>query len=187
MRTIVLAAVLAAMLGCAATSVPLPAPGVRIWESRDDSAISEGETTLATDPASAYAAATDYSHWPTIFADVARVDVTDQRGVDARVTFVYRDGHRDNLHFHNRPDTRTLWFEDTGGRAEVWAEIAFTPGPVPGTTHVHSRLYADVHGLASLVVTDARLRAMRQQRISSDLFSLQTYFMQQLALRHAQY
>jgi len=27
-----------------------------------------------------------------------------------------------------------VWFEDTGGRAEVWAEIVFIPGDGPGTT-----------------------------------------------------
>jgi hypothetical protein len=80
------------------------------------------------------------------------------------------------VHFHNQPRARIVWFEDTGGSAEVWAEIVFVPGERLGTTRVRSRLYADVHGLASLVVSNAKLRALRQQRVASDLSSLHTYF-----------
>jgi hypothetical protein len=69
-----------------------------------------------------------------------------------------------------------VWFEDTGGRAKVWAEIVFAPGERPGTTRVHSRLFADVHGVASIVVSSGRLRSLRQQRIASDLSHLHTYF-----------
>jgi hypothetical protein len=71
---------------------------------------------------------------------------------------------------------RMVWFEDTGGRAEVWAEIVFGPGDVPGTTRVHSRLFADVHGLASLVVSDRKLRGIREQRVRDDLTHLRSYF-----------
>ena len=92
------------------------------------------------------------------------------------MTFVHADGNRDNVHFHNAPAARMVWFEDTGGRAEVWAEIVFVPGDRPGTTRVRSRLFADVHGLASVVVSGTRVRMMRQQRVASDLSNLRAYF-----------
>ena len=161
--------------GCAAT-VHAPPPGVHVWESRDDVQITEGETRLDIDPDTAYAAACDYARWTSIFPDIARVRVTARDGDDARVTLVHRAGNLDNVHFHNRPDGRVVWFEDTGGVAVVWAEIAFAPGDAPGTTRVHSRLYADVHGFASLLVTNAHLRSLREQRVSDDLVHLRAYF-----------
>jgi carbon monoxide dehydrogenase subunit G len=155
--------------GASATDIP-------IRESRDDSAITEGETILQVDPDTAYRAVTDYPRWRSIFPGIREVLVTEQRGVQARVTLVHAEGNRDNLHFHNAPAARMVWFEDTGGRATVWAEIIFLPGQVPGTTRVHSRLYVDVRGIASLVVSDRKLRSIREQRIRSDLTHLRAYF-----------
>jgi len=153
---------------------------IKVWESPDDAQITEGETTLAVDPDTAYAAAVDYARWPSMFPDIARVAITKRQGDDARVTFVHKDGNRDNVHFHNTPQARMVWFEDTGGRAEVWAEIVFVPGEHAGTTTVHSRLFADVHGLASVVVSGAKVRMLRQQRVTSDLTDLHEYFAKQV-------
>lgn len=176
MRSIV---ALAVLLGCGRTTLATP-PDVRVWESHDSSSITEGETTLDVDPDTAYAAASDYPLWSSMFPDIVQVDVTRQQGVDARVTLVHRAGNRDNVHFHNQPQARMIWFEDTGGHAEVWAEIVFAPGDRIGTTRVHSRLFADVHGIASLVMTDRKLRSLRDERIASDLSHLHSYF----AARH---
>ncbi len=170
MRTLVVLAVLA---GSTAAAVAGP---IRVWESQDDASITEGETTLETDPDTAYASAIDYARWPSMFPDIVRANITKQQGDDARVTLVHRDGNKDNVHFHNTPQARMLWFEDTGGRAEVWAEIIFVPGDRPGTTRVHSRLFADVHGIASVVVSGTKVRMMRQQRVASDLSNLRAYF-----------
>jgi hypothetical protein len=167
---------LAVLLGCGRASALATPSEIRVWESHDDSSISEGETTLDVDPDTAYAAAIDYPKWVSMFPDIVQVDVTKQQGVDARVTLVHRAGNRDNIHFHNQPQARMVWFEDTGGRAEVWAEIVFAPGDRAGTTRVHSRIYADVHGIASLVVTSGKLRSLREQRITGDLQNLRSYF-----------
>jgi len=161
--------------GCASRAVVAPR-SVHIWENHDNGAITEGETTLDVDPGTAYAAATDYPQWAKIFPDVVGVDVTKTEGVDARVTLKHRDGNVDNVHFHNQPQARIVWFEDTGGSAEVWAEIAFMPGERAHTTRVHSRLYANVHGIASIFVTDSHVRELRQQRVADDLVHLHTYF-----------
>jgi hypothetical protein len=169
--------VIAVLLGCG-QPIAAAAPGsdIAVRESRDDSSITEGETILQVDPDMAYRVVTDYPRWKSIFPDIQQVLVTQQQGVDARVTFVHPDGNRDNVHFHNQPAARMVWFEDTGGRATVWAEILFLPGNMPGTTRVHSRLYADVHGIASLVVSDDRLRNMRTERVRSDLTHLRAFF-----------
>jgi hypothetical protein len=155
-------------------------PDVRVYQNPEESAITEGDTVIATDPDTAYRTVTDYARWTIMFSDIKRVIITSQAGGHDRVTFVHGDGNRDNIHFHNRPATRTVWFEDTGGRAEVWVEIVFAAGD-PGTTRVHTRLFADVHGWASLFVSDGKIRSMREQRVRDDLAHLRAYFARDVA------
>jgi hypothetical protein len=158
---------------CAYPKVVAPT-GVQVHEANQT--ITEGEAMLDVDPATAFALVCDYSRWPTIFPDVLHVVVTKQQGDEALVTMIGPNDHHDNLHFHNRPTSNTLWFEDTGGRADVWFEIVFDPGPRPGTTYLHGRLYADVRGVAALVVSDARVRHMREEKLVSDFVAMRTYF-----------
>ena len=176
------------MLALAATTtvaVASPLPEVRVFPSRQHGAITEGEVTLAVDPDAAYREVTDYARWSAMFPDIRRVIVTSRSSGDDRVTFVHADGNRDNIHFRNQPAARMVWFEDTGGCAEVWAEIVFLAGERPGTTRIRSRLYADVHGFASLFVSDGKLRSIREQRVHDDLSNLRTYFARQLEARVA--
>jgi len=151
-------------------------PEISVSASATHDAITEGETTLSAEPEVAYAAVADYAQWSAMFPDIHQVIVTSRTAGDARVTLVHRDGNRDNLHFRNQPAARMVWFEDTGGRAEVWAELVFLPGDRPGTTRLHSRLYADVHGVASLFVSDRKLRTLREQRVRDDLTRLHAFF-----------
>jgi hypothetical protein len=183
MRISQIVTALAWVVACTSATAPLAASpsAVRVFPSPDEGAITEGETVLAADPDAAYRAVTDYPRWSTMFPDIRRVIVTSQAGGHDRVTFVHADGNRDNVHFHNRPATRVVWFEDTGGRAEVWVEIWFLPGDRPGTTRLHSRLYADVHGWASLFVSDSKLRSLREQRVREDLSNLRAYFAREAA------
>lgn len=172
------------MVACASATVAPRAqasPDVRVYQNAEETAITEGVTVLTTDPDTAYRAVVDYPRWPTMFPDIKKVIITSQQGGHDRVTFIHADGNRDNVHFHNRPAQRTVWFEDTGGRAEVWVEITFLPGDQPGTTRLHSRLYADVHGWASLFVTDGKIRSMREQRVRDDLTHLRAYFARDVA------
>jgi hypothetical protein len=176
---------LAWVVACTSATSPLAASpsDVRVYPSPSEGAITEGETVLAAEPDAVYRAVTDYPRWTTMFPNIRQVIITSQAGGHDRVTFVHPDGNRDNVHFHNVPAARMLWFEDTGGRAEVWVEILFLPGERPGTTRVHSRLYADVHGFASLFVTDGKLRSLREQRVREDLTNLRAYFGRDVAAR----
>ena len=168
---------LAPLLVALAVAAPASAsPGVRVYQSSNPS-ITEGETQVAGDPAAVYAVVQDYSRWVDVFPDVARVVVTWRQGPDAKVTLIKPDGNRDNLKFHQTPQARMLYFEDTGNEhAEVWGEIVCAPGDQPGTTRIHTRLYADVHGLATLIVRDGDVRKMREQRVERDLVHVRTYF-----------
>jgi hypothetical protein len=158
---------LAMMIGCAGPAVVPPA-GIVISAPADH--ITNGEVVLRVEPEAAYKLLGDVKNWPTIFPDVLRVSVTSQQGDDALVTLIGPNDHHDNLHFHNRPLTNTIWFEDTGGVAEVQLEITLAPGPTPGTTTARGKIYANVHGVASLVVN------MSEQKLVSDLTALRAYF-----------
>lgn len=171
MRALVLATFLAA------TATASASPDVRIYQSASDPSTTEGDTIVDGDPATIYAIVLDYARWTEVFPDVAKVIVTAQHGVDAKVTLVKPDGNRDNLIFHNQPQARLVYFEDTGNaHAEVWGEIVFAPGDQPGTTRVHTRLHAHVHGVATLVVSDSEVRKMREQKLERDLAHIRRYF-----------
>ncbi len=148
---------------------------VKVFESKQAS-VTEGEAIIATDPDTAYRAVTDYQRWLTMFKNVRRAITLHQDGDEAKVRFVHDDGSHDDLHFKNRPWARTMWFEQIGGDAEVKAEIAFYPGAEPGTCVVHTRFYADVKGMASLFVSDDKVKKLRQDQVRDDLTQLQAYF-----------
>jgi hypothetical protein len=153
---------------------PAP-PGVALWEANDHT--SEGEVVVPGRPAANYAAVSEYAKWPVIFADVARVE---DQGLDAalgeeKVLLVTKEGQNNNLRFHNDPAQKIVRFHDTGGSADVWAEIAFEPA-AGGKTRVRARLHADVHGLMSLFVTDNRLRDQRRKKLSAELVDIQRFF-----------
>jgi len=147
---------------------------VNIFEKGQN--VTEGDAIIATDPETAYRAVTDYQRWLTMFKNVRRAILLHQDGNEAKVRFVHDDGSHDDLHFKNRPQTRTMWFEQLGGDAEVKAEIAFYPGADPGTCRVHTRFYADVKGMASLFVSDDKVKKLRQEQVRDDLTQLQAYF-----------
>lgn len=166
---------LAVLLAAAAPAAA--SPGVRVFQSQSNAAITEGETIVPGDPAVVFAVVEDYSRWVDVFPDVAKVVVTWRQGTDAKVTLIKPDGNRDNLKFHQTPQARMVYFEDTGNEhAEVWGEIVCAPGDQPNTTRIHTRLYADVHGLATLVVSDGDVKRQREQRVERDLDHVRGYF-----------
>jgi len=148
---------------------------VKVFESKQAS-VTEGEAIIATDPETAYRAVTDYQRWLTMFRNVRRAILVNQAGDEARVRFVHDDGSHDDLHFKNRPWARTMWFEQIGGDADVKAEVAFYPGAQPGTCVVHTKFYADVKGMASLFVSDDKVKRLRQDQVRDNLTQLQAYF-----------
>ena len=168
---------LAIALVCAAFPVGA-APGVRVYQSASNPAITEGETVVPGDPGAIYAIVGDFARWVEVFPDVAKVVITWRKGPDAKVTLVKANGDYDQLKFHLTPQARMLSFEDTGNdHAQVWGEIVCAPGDVPGTTKIHTRLFVDVHGIvASIVVGDGDVRKLREQRVERDLVHVRGFF-----------
>jgi hypothetical protein len=160
-------------LASAAHAVP---SSITVFESRAREATTEGVAILAADPDTAYAVAADYANWARVFPGVQRAVVSKRVRDCIEVSLVRRDGNVDRLRFHNRPAARVIAFEQVGGDADVSAEIAFGPGEIVGTTRVHARLHADVHGFASAFVSDSDLRELRQRHVRDDLGHLQAFF-----------
>lgn len=160
------------------------APGITVTQPADQ-AMTEGEVLVDGTPAEVFALAQDYRKWTELMPDVAKVEIHEKKGDDAMVTLVSPTGHRDNLHFHNTPQANLIFFEDTGnhGRADVWAEIVFAPTTNAAQTRVHIRLYAKVHGVATLVISDRDVREQREHKIAGELTQMRDYFRRRVADR----
>jgi uncharacterized membrane protein len=167
-----------------ATATAGTAPGVTVTQPADQ-ATTEGEVIVDGEPAQVFALAQDYRKWTELMPDVAKVEIHEQKGPDAMVTLVSPTGHRDNLRFHNTPQANLIFFEDTGnhGRADVWAEIVFAPAATPAQTRVHIKLYAKVHGVATLVISDRDVREQREHKIAAELTQMREYFRRRVADR----
>lgn len=167
-----------------ATATAGAAPGVTVTQPADQ-AMTEGEVIVDGAPSEVFALAQDYRKWTELMPDVANVEIHDQKGPDALVTLVSPSGHRDNLKFHNTPQANLIYFEDTGnhGRADVWAEIVFVPAATPAQTKVHIKLYAKVHGVATLVISDRAVREQREHKIAAELTQMREYFRRRVADR----
>ena len=172
------------LLTLMASAASAGTPGVTITQPSDP-AVTEGDVTIDGEPAANFALVQDYRKWTEIMPDVAKVEISEQKGVDARVTLVSPSGHRDNLHFHNTPQANLIFFEDTGngGRADVWAEIVFIPTAQPQQSRVHIKLYAKVHGVAALVVSESEVREKREHQIAGELTHIRDYFRSRVANR----
>jgi carbon monoxide dehydrogenase subunit G len=166
------AAVLTASCGASAEDY-VRSPAVRMWSK---GTTTEGEVTVAGEPADVYAAVTDYQKWTVIFPNLASLTVKSGDAIAATVETVSTKGKHHTLVFKNDPRARVIRFEERGGRAEVKAEISFRAGARKGETIVHARLYADVHGAASLFVSDAKIRGKREKKVMGDLARLYAYF-----------
>jgi hypothetical protein len=143
----------------------------RVWNGRQ-AATSEGEVVLAASPAVVYAALTDLARWPAIFPRVR--SATARGGGD--VAIISRKGKQRSLRFDNDARTLTVRFTETGGAADVYAEIVLQPGAAPGTTRARARLRADVSGFRSWFVSERTVRAKRERRLLQYLADLDRYF-----------
>lgn len=175
-------------LTASAASAGIPG-GVTITQASDP-AVTEGDVIIDGEPTANYVLVQDYRKWTEIMPDVAKVEITEQKGSEARLTLVSPSGHRDNLHFRNTPQANLIFFEDTGngGRADVWAEIVFIPISVgaatdPVRTRVHIKLYAKLHGVAALVVSENDVREKREHQITGELTHIRDYFRRRVANR----
>lgn len=165
-----------AILATLGTTGIASAEPVTVFESKQYSEVTEGETVLEIDADTAYATLSDFGKWTTVFPDIKQVIMTKRSSpTEALVGLQYAD-HRNNLHFKNDPSHRRIWFENTNSVADMWADLQFIPGPRPGTTIVHGRVYADVTGASGVFVSESRLRNERTTRVRGDLTKLRAYF-----------
>ena len=121
----------------------------------------------------------DFQRWPAIFPEIEKVVVTAKTGDDARVTMIGHDDHHDNLHFHNTPAARMVWFRRTPAvTLTVWLEMVMSARRRAGHDDRAQPLILPTltQGVASLMVSDFKVRVMREDKLGHDLSALRRYF-----------
>jgi carbon monoxide dehydrogenase subunit G len=131
------------------------------------------EATLEVDasPTAVYALVTDYARWSSTLSDVTSVKVERGGPRDARVRFHSRAlGHTVTVQFDNEPD-HVIRFVGVEGPPGGRANGTYTLEPIDGgrRTRVIASLHLDVVGPAGWVMSDAKLRTMREAKLRADL------------------
>lgn len=140
--------------------------------------VTEGRVVIDATPQEIYDVVTRYRSWPTYLSDVRSVTVESGGRDDARVEFYSRTLGRDfTLEFDNEPG-HAISFRGVkgppGGRAS--GHYALIPLDDGKRTLVIARLYMDIVGAPALFVRDSRIRAIRRQKLASDLSDIAAYF-----------
>ena len=149
---------------------------VVVRPSRRD-ATSEAIVDVRATPATVYAAVTDYSRWPGLFRDVARVKVENPDRERGEVRFESRAlGHEVTIRFDNRYQ-RVVRFRLVDGPPGARATGEYVLEDLgDGRTRVRASLYMDVVGAAGWLVTDGQIRRRRERKLRSDLADLVARF-----------
>ena len=133
--------------------------------------VTAGSVTIDAPPAEVYREVTDYAHWPGLLHDVEWVRLESGGPRDAKLWMHSRIfGHDLLLQFDNEPD-RAIRFRGIAGPPGTHAHGEYVLEPIDGGAHtrVEAKLYVDVTGIASLVMRDAKVRAMRRNKLRADL------------------
>jgi uncharacterized membrane protein len=133
--------------------------------------VTEATVTVDATPAEIYALVTDYSHWSQILGDVRSVKV--ERGTREHARVRFRSNVLDQVvtvQFDNEPN-RAIRFVGVKGPPGGRASGSYVLEPIDGgrRTRVVASLYLDVVGIPSVFVGDAKLRAMREAKLRSDM------------------
>lgn len=172
--SLVFVSVVAASCNAAADKSPPRSAAIQL--RNPSSNVTEGELVVPAEPDAVYATLVDYAHWTDVFTYLSTVTITSQRGDRAEIVTVSKKGNKSTLRFDNDRAKRIVRFEQLGGRADAKAEIALTSGKIGGTTVIRVRLDARVGGMAGWFVSDSKVRAKREKKISKDLGQLEAYF-----------
>jgi uncharacterized membrane protein len=160
------------VLAAAAVAAPtIAAAAPRAQLSEESRTVSRATITIDAPPAEVYALVTDYAAWPTFFKDVKWTKVLSGGRGDARVRMhTYSLGHTVTVAFDNIKD-RAVRFKLVDGPPGARAKGEYILDPLDnGTrTRVNAVLYMDVVGVPGLLVTDKRIRKMRNAKLRGDL------------------
>lgn len=158
----------------ALTSIANTAPVERVTISEASKTVSKATITVDAPPADIYALMTDYASWRKFLTDIVSVKVESGGRRDARVRMKSRA----------LENTATVAFDNDPGRAVRFKLVDGPPGAratgeyllvgIDGgkRTRIDATLYMDVVGAVGILVTNKKIRNMRQAKLRADLEDL---------------
>ena len=132
--------------------------------------ITEAIAIVDATPEQIYDLVTDYANWRNVLSDVQSVSLEAGGRRHAQVRFRSRAlQHEVTVQFDNVPG-RQIRFQGIKGPPGGRASGEFLLEPIDAhRTKVTARLYMDVVGVPSLFVRGSSIRAMREDKLRSDM------------------
>jgi uncharacterized membrane protein len=140
--------------------------------------VTEAIVIVDASPAQIYQLVTDYARWPQILHDIESVKVEAGGRSDAKVRFRSAAlGHEVAVKFDN-VENREIRFHSVDAPPGARAFGTYILEPIDGGTRtkVIASFYLDVHGFASLLMSNTKLRAMRQNKLRADMSDVAARF-----------
>lgn len=160
-----LLAVAAVTAGGAVHAAPSPTIAERPHHS------SQGTITIDAPPAEVYAAMTDYALWPRFLTDVEWTKVQGGGRRDGRIRMLTHSlGHEVTIQFDNI-DNQAVRFKLVDGPPGARANGQYVLVPLDGgqRTRVDATLYMNVVGAPGLLISDSKIKRLRQAKLRGDL------------------
>ena len=139
--------------------------------TEESKTVSRGIIVIDAPPAEVYAVITDYASWRKYLTDIEGVKIQSGGRRDAAVRMKSRAlGHEATIKFDNQADKR-IHFKLVDGPPGARAQGDYVLIGIDGgkRTRVEARLYMDVVGAVGLLVSNKKIRTMRQGKLRADL------------------
>ena len=152
----------------AVTATTARADGIAMTERPGQ--ITEATAIVDATPEQIYDLVTDYANWRSVLSDIQSVQLVAGGRHHAQVRFRSRAlEHEVTVQFDNVPG-RQIRFQGIKGPPGGRASGEFLLEPIDAhRTKVTAKLYMDVVGLPSVFVSGSKIRAMREQKLRTDM------------------
>jgi ribosome-associated toxin RatA of RatAB toxin-antitoxin module len=159
----------------AVTATSARADGIAMTERPGQ--ITEATAIVDATPEQIYDLVTDYANWRNVLSDIQSVSVEAGGRHHAHVRFKSRAlQHEVTVQFDNVPG-RQIRFQGIKGPPGGRASGEFLLEPIDAHhTKVTAKLYMDVVGVPSIFVRSSTIRAMREQKLRSDMTDVVSHF-----------
>jgi len=159
----------------AVTATPARADGIPLIER--PGSVTEATVVVDATPQQIYDLVTDYANWRNVLTDIESVSLEAGGRHHAQVRFRSRAlEHEVTVQFDNVPG-RQIRFRGIKGPPGGRASGEFLLEPIDAHhTKVTARLYMDVVGVPSIFIRSSTIRAMRDDKLRSDMTDVVRYF-----------
>lgn len=174
-RVTALAPLILCLLLLPATATAAPLPNVKDGPNAHEAT---AEIHVAASALQVYGALADVRHWNKLFSDIATISVRSQTA-GAAVAYLESRlvGHAHLFSFVFRsPQVVRLEQSDKAHGSQLWIEFRLTPGANQQGTKVRATLHHEVTGFWGVLISDAKLRTKRREKLMRDLRDLELRF-----------